>query len=101
MSGRQPSHEDVVETCNSGSGYNITLSSANAGSLKSSGGGTPSVGYTVSYDGQSGSLGSSLQVARSSAQFGKNAALAISIPANSQAVAGSYSDTVTITIAAK
>ena len=91
----------VVETCNSGNGYTVTLNSANGGSLKNTSGGNASVSYTVSYDGQNGGLNNGMQVSRSSAQFAKNVPLAVSIQGNNNAVAGSYSDTVTITIAAK
>jgi len=91
----------VVENCNSGTGYNITVSSSNGGTLTAPGNGTQPINYTASYDGQSGSLSGSLVVARQNAQFNKSAALSVTIPANAQAIAGSYSDTVTITIASK
>jgi spore coat protein U-like protein len=90
----------VVENCNSGTGYNITVSSSNSGKLKAASG-SAEISYTVGYDGQSGGLGSNLTVARSGAQFAKTSSLAVTVPANAQAIAGSYSDTVTITIAAK
>jgi spore coat protein U-like protein len=91
----------MVENCNSGTGYTVSLSSANGGALKSAGAGTAAIAYTVAYDGQSGSLGSAMQVTRSTAQFARNAALSVTVPANAQAIAGDYADTVTITIAAK
>ena len=90
----------IVENCNSGTGYNITVSSSNAGKLKAASG-TAEISYTVGYDGQSGGLTSNMTVARSGAQFSKTSALNVTVPANAQAIAGSYSDTVTITIAAK
>ncbi|HYE01546.1 MAG TPA: spore coat protein U domain-containing protein [Alphaproteobacteria bacterium] len=90
----------VVETCNSGSGYTISLSSSNGGALVSDTGTAP-VAYSVSYDGQGGSLGSALSVSRNGAQFGRQATLAVNVQGNAQALAGNYSDTVTITIAAK
>ncbi|WP_044561074.1 hypothetical protein [Azospirillum sp. B4] len=89
----------VVENCNDGAGYTVTVASTNGGSLK---GTTPSmqpVSYTTIYDGQSGT--GTVNVTRSSAQFSKNATVAVTVPANAQAVAGSYSDTLTITIAGK
>ena len=89
----------VVENCNSGTGYSISLSSANGGLLKNSSNAT--VSYQVAYDGQGGSLGSTMSVTRSTAQFAKSVPLAVSLSANTNAIAGSYSDTVTITIAAK
>jgi spore coat protein U-like protein len=90
----------VVENCNSGTGYNISISSANAGLLKPASG-SATISYTVGYDGQSGGLTSAMTVGRSSAQFSKTSALNVTVPANAQAIAGNYSDTVTITIAAK
>lgn len=91
----------VVETCNSGTGYTISLSSANAGQLTSSSNGTTPIGYSVSYDNQGGKLNNAMQVTRSSAQFGKSSTLAVSIDGNARAIAGNYADTITITIAAK
>ena len=88
----------VVENCNSGTGYTVSLSPSNAGKLKAANGQIP---YTVSYDGQAGSLGSQMQVTRATAQFAKTSTLNITVPANAQAIAGDYSDMVTITIAAK
>ncbi|MEC4592537.1 spore coat protein U domain-containing protein [Nitrospirillum amazonense] len=86
----------VVETCNDGAGYQISVSSANGGNLKSSATGAQPVSYTPIYDGQSS--GSSVNVVRSSAQFNKTATVAVTVPANAQAIAGSYTDTLTITI---
>ena len=37
------------------------------------------IAYTVSYDGQTGSLGSQMQVTRSTAQFAKVASLNVSV----------------------
>ncbi|MBB6252148.1 spore coat protein U domain-containing protein [Nitrospirillum iridis] len=86
----------VVETCNDGAGYQISVSSANGATLKSSATGAQPISYTPIYDGQS--AGSSVNVVRSSAQFNKSATVAVTVPANAQAIAGSYTDTLTITI---
>lgn len=91
----------VVENCNSGTGYTISISSANSGSLKSTSNGASPISYQVSYDGSTSALSSALQVTRSSAQFAKSVSVGVTVPANSTAVAGSYSDTLTISIAAK
>ncbi len=89
----------VTETCNSGSGYKITLASANAGKLKS---GNFTINYTVSYDnGSAGSLTSQMVIDRATAQFGKKSDLKVTVPASDQYIAGDYADTVTVTIAAK
>ncbi|MBB6255266.1 hypothetical protein [Nitrospirillum iridis] len=90
----------VVENCNDGAGYTITVASANGGSLKSSATGAQPVAYTTNYDGTNGS-GSSFTVTRSGAQFNKTATMSVTVPANAQAIAGSYSDTLTVTIAGK
>ena len=89
----------VVETCNDGAGYQISVTSANGGTLKSNATGAQPISYTPIYDGQSS--GSSVNVVRSSAQFNKTATVAVTVPANAQAIAGSYADTLTITIAGK
>ncbi|MDG3444449.1 spore coat protein U domain-containing protein [Nitrospirillum amazonense] len=90
----------VVENCNDGAGYTITVASANNGTLKSSATGAQAISYTTSYDGTNGS-GASFAVTRSGAQFNKTSAVSVTVPANAQAIAGSYSDTLTITIAGK
>ena len=89
----------VTETCNSGSGYRISLASSNAGKLKS---GNFTIDYTVSYDNAAAAaLTSQLVVDRATAQFGKKSDVKVNVPASSQYIAGDYADTVTITIAAK
>lgn len=92
----------VSETCNAGSGYQITLSSANGGQL---GGGTGSgqkVAYTVSYgDAAAAGLAQPVTVSRPAAAFGRTQALSISLPAQSRLAAGDYQDSLTVTIAAK
>lgn len=88
----------VVENCNSGSGYRVTLTSANAGALKN---GSAAVSYSVSYDNQQGNLTGAMTVERPSVAFGKQSVVAVSMPANATAVAGAYSDTLTITVAAR
>ncbi|HYC02928.1 MAG TPA: hypothetical protein VED40_06525 [Azospirillaceae bacterium] len=89
----------IVENCNSGTGYNISVSSTNAGRLKNSLGNE--IGYQVKYDGNGGTLTSALQVTRTGAQFGKTSPLAVSLQGSPQYIAGNYADTVTITITAK
>ncbi|WP_044558557.1 hypothetical protein [Azospirillum sp. B4] len=90
----------VVENCNDGAGYTITVASANNGTLKSSATGASAISYTTSYDGTNGS-GQSFTVTRSGAQFNKTANVSVTVPASAQAIAGSYADTLTITIAGK
>lgn len=88
----------VVENCNSGAGYDITITSSNAGALRS---GNEAVNYTLVYDNQSQTLGSPWTLTRSGAQFNKQVTVGVSIPAKPNAVAGTYTDTLTIQIAAK
>lgn len=91
----------VVETCNSGTGYTIQISSANAGQLTSSGSGTTPINYQVGYDGQSGALSSAMTLTRNNAQFGLTRSVSVTIPGSAQYIAGAYSDTITVTIQAK
>lgn len=88
----------VTETCNSGTGYKITLASANAGKLKS---GNFTIDYSVNYDSFTGALTSQAVVDRANAQFNKKSDLKVSIAASDQYIAGDYADTITVTIAAK
>lgn len=88
----------VVENCNSSAGYDITINSTNAGKLKS---GNDLVPYTLVYDNQVQALNSAWTLNRNSAQFDKQVAVGVTIPANNRAVAGNYTDTITIQIAAK
>lgn len=89
----------VTETCNSGSGYKITLASANAGQLKS---GPNAIAYSVGYDnGSAVALTTALAVDRANAQFAKKSALTVTIAASDQYIAGDYADSITVTIAAK
>lgn len=91
----------VVENCNSGTGYSITVASAGKGKMTSTGTGTVPVDFTIGYDGQSKDLASDLVLTRAGAQFAKSVPVTVTIPANAQRIAGSYSDTLTVTIAAK
>lgn len=88
----------VVETCNSGQGYDITLSSTHGGQLRS---GNNDIAYQVVYDEQTNGLTSPWTLTRSTAQFDKQVNVMVTVPAKSDAVAGTYADTITIQIAAK
>jgi spore coat protein U-like protein len=91
----------VVENCNSGTGYTVSVASTGKGTMTSTGTGTVPVSFTLGYDGQSSALASNLVLTRNGAQFAKSVPVTVTIPANAQRIAGSYSDTLTITIAAK
>lgn len=91
----------VGEKCNRGNGFTITLSSANAGALVSEGGARAP--YTVQYD-NSGtrSLSSPVTLTRTSAKKTVSTkSFKVSLPAKPQALAGSYGDTITVSIAAR
>jgi len=92
---------NVVESCNIGAGYKVSLTSANAGQLLNPLTGAQPVGFSVAYDNAAGAIEKELVALRDTAQFGKQVPVLVSFPANPQAIAGTYSDTVTVTIAAK
>lgn len=88
----------VTETCNDPDGYSITFTSQGGGKLTSNGASVP---YTASYDNvNQQSLGSEMRLSRKNAAFGVVKDLKVSVAAGSDRVAGSYSDTITVTIAA-
>ncbi len=96
---------DITETCNETAGYTITISSANAGNLEGSGAlaGNPgaSVDYTVSYDSASAAdLATDATLARGGAVFGSENGLFVTVGGSSTRLAGSYEDTITVSIAA-
>ncbi len=92
---------NVVESCNIGVGYKVSLTSANAGKLLNPLTGAQPVGFDVAYDNATGAIMKELVALRDGAQFDKQVPVMVSFPANPQAIAGTYSDTVTVTIAAK
>jgi len=92
---------NVVESCNIGAGYKVSLTSANAGKLLNPLTGAQTVRFDVGYDNATGVIAQELVALRDTAQFGKQVPVTVSFPANPQAIAGTYSDTVTVTIAAK
>lgn len=98
----------ITENSNTALGYDVTISSANDSSLKRNGG-TETIGYTLKYDGSSIDLSSSSSTpaaAKSDATGGvvsDTSQVQISYTGvnESQTVAGTYEDTLTIEIAAK
>ncbi|MEC4593868.1 MULTISPECIES: spore coat protein U domain-containing protein [Nitrospirillum] len=91
----------VTEQCNAGSGYTVSVASANSGTLKSSATGSGAVAYNLTYDNTAAAKNGSLTTDRSGSGQARQGTLAVSLPGNNQAVAGQYQDTVTISIAAK
>ncbi|MDD2729940.1 hypothetical protein [Malikia sp.] len=91
----------ITETCNSSSGYTVSISSRNGGQLRSGDASAPLTSYTASYDDATGSIASGLSAIRNGAFFGRTGNLLINIPANAQAIASNYSDSISLVIAAK
>lgn len=88
----------VTETCNDPDGYTITFTSQGGGKLKN---GNFGVEYTASYDNQNHqSLNSEMRLTRRDAAFGNVNDLKVTVKGGSDRVAGNYSDTITVTIAA-
>lgn len=91
----------VTEDCNSGNGYTVSIASQNGGQLRSGDASAPLASYSASYDDAVGSIAAGLSASRSGAFFGRSGNLVVSVPANPQAIAGHYSDSITVVIAAK
>jgi hypothetical protein len=92
---------NVTENCNSGIGYTVSLTSSNSGNLMSNAVGSSPTVYQASFDDGTGAIASEIKTTRSTAQFDRKGDLKISFAANPQAIAGDYSDTMNLTIAAK
>lgn len=91
----------VGEKCNRGNGFTVTISSANAGALVNATGARAA--YTVQYD-NSGkkSLATPVVLTRTSAKKTVSSkSFKVTIPANPEAIAGTYADTITVAIAAR
>lgn len=96
---------DITENCNETAGYTITISSANAGNLEGTGAlagnAGASIDYTVSYDTVSaGDLATDATLSRSGAVFDSANGLYVTVGGSSTRLAGSYEDTITVSIAA-
>ena len=95
---------EITEDCNSGSGYTVSVSSAQGGQLRSNPNDAtaPLTTYSAVYDDASGKIDNGgLLATRNGAFFGRKGKLLVSVAANAQAIAGDYSDNVTFVIAAK
>ena len=91
----------ATESCNSGNGYTVQLTSSNQGSLINKATGATPTTYQASYDDGAGSIASKIVAGRDKAQFGRQGKLLVSFSGNSQAIAGTYSDVINLVIAAK
>lgn len=91
----------TTESCNSGNGYTVEVTSNNQGSLVNKANGAVPTAYQAIYDDGAGQIGSKIVANRDKAQFGRQGKLLVSFSGNSQAIAGTYSDIVNLVIAAK
>lgn len=89
----------IQETCNNPSGYTLSISSQNNGALKN---GTNSVNCSIGYDGTTEILTTPKTKTRTSARFDDISNVftdfMVNFGAAPTAVAGTYSDTITLTI---
>lgn len=92
----------ATETSNNGAGYKVTMSSANNGELKNST--LDQVQYKVSYNGGTAVTPSSTAAVVKTSSVpqaaGVTSNIAVTFTGKPTAVAGTYSDTLTLTIAA-
>jgi hypothetical protein len=91
----------VTESCNSGNGYTVSISSGNAGQLLSKATGAVPTAYQAGYDDGTGSIDKSIVADRNAARFGHEGSLWVTFAGNSKAVAGQYNDIINLVIAAK
>ena len=91
----------VTESCNSGNGYTVQVSSDNYGQLRSEAPGAKATAYTAAYDDALGDIAQELVAGRNTAFFGREGKLTVSFAGDAQAIAGVYSDVVNVVIKAK
>ncbi len=91
----------VGERCNSGTGYTVTISSANGGVMLSQG--AQAVPYSIQWhDTGLRSLTTPVVMSRGGARaYLTTRSFRVTVPAQPQALAGVYTDTITMTIAAR
>jgi hypothetical protein len=95
----------VAETSNNATGYTITLASANGGQLTNTADATKKTSYQVSYNGggyaqPSAAAATVKSVSSLGAQTTNTSAVRVNVTAYPGAPAGTYSDTLTLTIVA-
>ncbi len=98
---------DITEDCNETSGFTITISSANDGNLEGTGplsnpNLNASIDYTVTYDTVvDADLATDATVSHNDAEFQDVNGLYATVAPSSTRLAGSYEDTITVSIAAQ
>jgi len=93
----------VEERCNTAAGYSVTLSTQNGGQLRTdngAAGGAAGVPYTITYDGAT-QAGGSMVANRPASPQPQSRELSVSAAAPDKLQAGTYQDTITVTIAGK
>ena len=91
----------IKESCNSGSGYTISFSSANGGDMVHEGDSSLKVDYGFNYDTVSGGdLAGGATLSRAGLEFQRAHAVTIDVEGDYERQAGNYADIVTVTIAA-
>ncbi len=89
----------VEEHCNNHDGYTIAFTSQNSGMLTSGHG--AEIAYTMSYgSAQNRSLTSQVGLERQEPRYGEAEDLLITVEPGSTRIAGTYGDTITVTISA-
>lgn len=93
---------DITESCNNETGYDVSIVSANDRQLRTVADGSgQNVNFELAYAGASYEGDATYNASRDSAQFDVVNPLNITLAGNANAIRGSYSDTLTVTIASK
>ena len=91
----------ITESCNSGNGYTVQVTSDNAGQLLSKSNGAKPTAYEARYDDGEGAIAKEIVAQRDKAFFGRQGNLTVSFAGDEQAIAGVYADVVNLVIKAK
>jgi hypothetical protein len=91
----------ITESCNSGNGYTVQVTSDNAGQLLSKSNGAKPTAYEARYDDGQGAIAKEIVAQRDKAFFGRQGNLTVSFAGDEQAIAGVYADVVNLVIKAK
>ena len=94
----------VNESCNNATGYKINIKSDNGGELRHTGNASLKTTYTIVYDGQTITPTTNFQQAKNVSVLNSpsnyNAPVLVNVAAYANALAGTYTDTVTMQIVA-
>jgi len=91
----------VREQCNVDGGYTVTIVSQNGGVMRrTEGAGFETIGYTVSYDGQSAEAGEEIRIERGPGARGRSGDVLVSVPPGSNG-SGVYRDVLIVTVRAR